>query len=93
MFIVTPTTLLNSAALETRQVPKRMLGRIAVIPRRGASLGLCARLLFETQILRYLLPLVPFVIAMLVWPRLALPIAQAPVPKVLVIALVEMKVL
>lgn len=93
MFIVAPSTMLNAAALETRQLPKRMIGRIAVLPKRGASPRLWLRLLFEMQVLRYLLPLVPFVIAMLIWPRLALPIAQAPVPMVLMIALVEMKVL
>ena len=93
MFIVTPSTMLNRAALETRNIPKRMLGRIAVLPRAGASVRLWLRLLFEMQLLRFLLPLIPFVLAMLIWPHLALPISQAPVPMLLVIGFVEMKVL
>lgn len=85
--------MLNRAALETRQIPKRMLGRIAVLPRAGASGKLWLRLLFEMQLLRFLIPLIPFVLAMLIWPHLALPISQAPVPMMLVIGFVEMRVL
>ncbi len=93
MFVVTPSTMLNRAALETRQVPKRMLGRIAVLPRAGASGRLWLRLIFEMQLLRFLIPLIPFVLAMVIWPHLALPISQAPVPMMLVIGFVEMRVL
>ncbi len=93
MFVVSPSTMANSAALETRTVPKRMLGRIAVIPRRGAGLRLWLRLILEFQLLRFLIPLLPFVAAMLIWPHLALPISQAPVPMLLVIGVVEMRVL
>ena len=93
MFIVSPSTVTNAHALETRNVPKRMIGRIAVIPRRGASLRTVARLVFEVQILRYLAGLLPFVIAMLIWPHLALPISQAPVPMLIVLMLIETKVL
>ncbi len=64
-----------------------------MVPRRGIRFGVLCRLIFEIQILRYLLPLVPFVVAMLVWPHLALPISQAPVPMLIVIAVVETKVL
>jgi hypothetical protein len=92
MFIVSPTTICNAQALDTRRVPKRMIGRISLIPRRGASWKVVARLIFEVQVLRYLAALAPFVIAMLLWPHLALPISQAPIPMLLVIALVETKV-
>ena len=51
------------------------------------------RLIFEVQVLRYVLPLVPFVIAMFVWPDLALPIAQAPILMMMVIAFCEMRLL
>lgn len=85
--------MMNRAALETRQVPKRMLGRIAVLPRAGASPRLWLRLLFEMQLLRFLIPLTPFVAAMLIWPHLALPISQAPIPMMLAVGFVEMKVL
>ncbi len=93
MFVVTPSTMLNRAALETRQVPKRMLGRIAVLPRAGASGRIWLRLIFEMQLLRFLIPLIPFVLAMVIWPHLALPISQAPVPMMLAIGFVEMRVL
>jgi hypothetical protein len=93
MFIVCPSTIWNASALETQNAPKRMLGRITLLPRRGIGLRTLARLVFEIQILRYLVPLIPFVVAMLIWPHLALPISQAPVPMLIVIAVVETKVL
>ncbi len=92
MFIVCPSTMLNRAALETRSVPKRMIGRISVLPRRDASPNLLLRLLFEMQVLRYLGALMPFVVAMLVWPELALPISQAPIPMLFLIYFVETRV-
>jgi len=93
MFIVTPETVWNPAALETRAVPKRMLGRISVLPRRGGSVALWTRLIFEVQVLRFTAALAPFVVAMLLWPRFALPIAQAPLAMILVIGFVETWVL
>ncbi len=93
MFIVSPSTLYNSNALETRTVPKRMIGRISLIPRQGATPRMIARLIFEVQVLRYLIALLPFVIAMFIWPDLALPISQAPIPMLLLIFFVETRVL
>lgn len=92
MFIVSPSTLLNARALETRNVPKRMIGRISIIPRRGASWRMVMRLIFQVQVLRYLAALLPFVIAMFVWPHLALPISQAPIPMLFLIYFVETRV-
>ncbi|ETX29369.1 hypothetical protein [Roseivivax isoporae] len=92
MFVVTRATLLNPAVLETRSLPRRFLGRAMPLPRRGGA-GLWARLLFEAQFLRYVGALLPFVAPMLVWPSLAMPIAQAPLAMVVVLAAVEMKVL
>lgn len=92
MFIVSPSTLYNASALETRAVPKRMIGRISLIPRRGASWRLVLRLIFEVQVLRFLIALLPFVIAMVVWPHLALPISQAPIPMLFLIYFVETRV-
>ena len=80
MFIVSPSTLWNSRALETRGVPKRIIGRISLFPRQGATGRLVLRLLFEVQVLRFFAALMPFVVAMFVWPHLALPISQAPIP-------------
>jgi hypothetical protein len=93
MFIVSPTTVWNPAALETRGIPKRMLGRIAVLPRRGADPATWARIIFEAQLLRFTAALAPFIAAMFIWPRMALPIAQAPVVMVFVVGFFEMKVL
>ena len=92
MFIVSPSTVYNSSALETRSVPKRMIGRISIIPGRGASWRLVARLLFEVQVLRFFAALTPFIIAMFVWPHLALPISQAPIPMLFLIYFVETRV-
>lgn len=93
MIIVSPSTIWNSTALETRTVPKRVLGRITILPHTGLRIGTVLRLIFEVQVLRYVLPLVPFVIAMFVWPDLALPIAQAPILMMMVIAFCEMRLL
>ncbi len=93
MIIVSPSTIWNAGALETRSVPKRMLGRITILPRTGLGAGTLLRLMFEVQVLRYVLPLVPFVIAMFIWPHLALPIAQAPILMMMVVALCEMRLL
>ena len=93
MFVLTQDTLLNPAILETRSLPRRFLGRVMPFPRRGASRGFVARLIFEMQLLRYFVSLVPFVIAMLIWPRFAAPLAQAPLAMVVMIAFVEVKLL
>jgi len=93
MIIVSPSTIWNATALETRTIPKRVLGRVTILPHTGLSIGTVLRLIFEVQVLRYVLPLVPFVIAMFVWPDLALPIAQAPILMVMVIAFCEMRLL
>jgi hypothetical protein len=92
MLLVAPNTVLNPAALETRQVPKKIFGRIAVLPRRAGP-ATWARIALDVQILRYLLALAPFVLAMAIWPRLAFPIAQAPILMVLLVGVVEMRVL
>jgi hypothetical protein len=93
MFIVSPATALNSAALETRHLPRRFLGRVTLIPIRGVTPGLLARMVFEVELLRYLIALLPFVIGALVWRDSALAIAQAPLLMFLVIYGVEMRFL
>ncbi|MGD1883671.1 MAG: hypothetical protein ACFB11_15350 [Paracoccaceae bacterium] len=93
MFVLTRNTLLNPGALDTVNLPKRVLGRVMIWPRRGASGAFWARLIFEVQPLRYTVLLLPFMAAIFIWPHLALPIAQAPVPMLIVIGVVELKVL
>jgi len=93
MILVSPSTIWNASALETRTIPKRVLGRIMILPHTGLSSRTLLRLIFELQVLRYLLPLTPFVIAMFIWPVLALPIAQAPLLMLIAVGFVEMRIL
>jgi hypothetical protein len=93
MFIITPTTVTNRAALEFRQLPRKFLGRSFVWPRRGGDWRLKARIVFEIELLRYLVALAPFAVMALVWRDSALAIAQAPALMVLVIYGVEMRFL
>jgi hypothetical protein len=60
--------------------------------RRG-GIGLWARLILEIQFLRYMAALVPFIAIPFMSNDLALPVTQAPLAMVLVIAVVEMRVL
>jgi hypothetical protein len=93
VFILTPETIWNPHVLEMRQVPRRVFGRVMIFPRRGARLGLWLRLIFEMEVLRYLLALVPFLLAAVMYPRYAGAIAQAPLPMLIVIYFFEAKVL
>ncbi len=92
-FVLTPHTVWNPGAMDFRTAPRKILERIAILPRREAGWRVVLRVILENQLLRYTTALLPFVIAMLVWPHLALPISQAPLPMLIVIGLVEMKVL
>ncbi|MGC9451820.1 MAG: methylated-DNA--[protein]-cysteine S-methyltransferase, partial [Oceanipulchritudo sp.] len=78
--------------LHMRTVPRKFMGRTALWP-RGASLGLWARLVFEVEFLRYMAALMPFVVATLIWRDYALAIAQAPIPMLILIYLVEARLL
>ena len=92
MLIVTDATIANARVLETRSLPKKFLGRVQLVP-KGAGLSLWARMIVEIQILRYLGALLPFVVIPLLSRDLALPVTQAPLAMLVVIALVELKVL
>ena len=92
MLIVCKDTIMNPAILETRSLPKKFFGRVQVLPKR-AGLGLWCRLVLEMQLVRYLSALLPFAAIPLFSRDLALPITQAPVAMVVVIAIVELKVL
>ncbi len=91
MFLVTPATVLNPPALETRHIPRRFLRRALLIPRRGAGLRLILRLVVEVEMLRYPAALLSFALAALIWRDSALAIAQAPLLMFLVIDGVEMR--
>lgn len=90
MFILSPDTVRNTDALRIRWVPRRYLGRTTLWPRRGGW-ALLARVIFETEVLRYGLVLAPFVVAALVWQDYAIVIAQAPVLMLVAIHLFEAK--
>lgn len=91
-FILSPETVWNPKALETGSVPRKVLHRIAFLPKGGGA-ALAARVIFENEPLRYFIALSPFVVAMFIWRDLALPISQAPVAMIIVIGFFEMKVL
>lgn len=92
MLIVTAETIANASVLETRSLPKKFFGRVTLIP-RGGSVRLWARLILEMQFVRYMAALVPFIAIPFMSNDLALPVTQAPLAMVLVIAVVEMRVL
>ncbi|WP_411233261.1 hypothetical protein [Marivita sp. S0852] len=93
VFLLSPDTVWNPKALETGSVPRRVLHRIALLPKRDAGIGLIVRVVLENEPLRYFIALSPFVAAMFIWRDLALPISQAPVAMILLIGFFEMKVL
>lgn len=93
MLIITPQTISTRAALEFRQTPRKFLGRSFVWPRGRGRWRLKARLIFEIEVLRYLVALAPFAGLALVWRESALAIAQAPALMALVIYGVEMRFL
>jgi len=92
MLIVTRDTILNPGALEMRSLPRKFLGRVTLWP-AGGGIGLWLRVVFEVEVWRYVLALSPFVIAALIWQDYALAIAQAPIPMLIVVYLVESRFL
>jgi len=92
MFVVTRDTVLNPSALQMRSLPRRFLGRVTLWPARAGA-GLWLRVVLEVEIWRYLLALAPFAVAAVVWPDYAIGIAQAPLPMLIVLYLVEIRVL
>lgn len=92
MLIVTHATLVNPGILETRSLPKKFLGRVLILP-RGAGLASWLRLIVEIQALRYLVILLPFAVAPLLFRNLALPVMQAPALMLVLVAVVELQVL
>ncbi|HMO07558.1 MAG TPA: hypothetical protein PKD10_07895 [Paracoccaceae bacterium] len=92
MFVVAPTTVWNPGALEVRELPRRIGGRVTVWP-VGGGLRLWARVVFEVELLRYLAALLPFALGALVWQDQALAIAQAPLLMFLVVYAAETKLM
>lgn len=92
MFVICKQTVANRSALHIHRVPRRFLGRTTLWPRAGDA-GLWARLVFEVEFLRYIMALTPFVAATLIWQDYALAIAQAPIPMLILVFLVEARLL
>jgi hypothetical protein len=92
MLVVAPDTIVNTGVLETRSLPKKFLGRVQLVPRGGGA-RLWLRFVVEMQFVRYMVALVPFIAIPLLSTDLALPVTQAPLAMLVVIALIELKVL
>ncbi|KIT15034.1 hypothetical protein [Jannaschia aquimarina] len=92
MIVVTADTIRNPAILEVRQLPRRFVDRVTVWP-RNASVKTVLRLLAEMQLLRFASWLAPLVVIALIWRGAALPLSQAPVLMVVLVAWAEMRLL
>ncbi|MEL7012810.1 MAG: hypothetical protein AAFO72_05975 [Pseudomonadota bacterium] len=93
LFILSPETVWNASALSFPSAPRKILERITLWPTRRAGRGLFWRIVFESQILRFSLALMPFVLVMLIWPAMALPVSQAPILMLIFIGFIELRVL
>ncbi|MEM9341495.1 MAG: hypothetical protein AAGA87_00470 [Pseudomonadota bacterium] len=93
LHVLSPETVWNPGLLAFPTAPRKILERGMILPRREATWGLVVRVLVENQLLRYLVALLPVVIMALIWSDFALPIAQAPIPMLILLAFIEMRIL
>ncbi len=93
LFVLSPDTVWNPSLLNFPTAPRKILERGMILPRRDVSWGFIGRAIFESQVLRFLIAVLPFGIAALIWPAAALPISQAPVLMLMTIGIVELRVL
>lgn len=92
--VVTPGSVASAASLDISSVPRALLWRgLALLPFRQWGSRLFWRMVFEQSLPRYLIALIPFPIAMILRPDLALPIAQAPLFMFALVYIVETRVL
>ena len=79
LFVLTPSSVARPLDRLPSAFPRQVLGRgPAFRPRDGMRNPVFWRLVFEHSLVRYLIALAPFPVAMVIWPHLALPISQAP---------------
>lgn len=94
IFLLTPSTVTSVSLKRQKGFPYKInrfgLGLRPILPIGSAIYW---RFLFEKSFPRYVVALLPFVVAMLIWPDLAFPISQAPVPMFVMIFLLETRVL
>ncbi|MEM9708199.1 MAG: hypothetical protein AAF871_05355 [Pseudomonadota bacterium] len=82
--------IVNRSLLTTKSVPRRVLSLgLFLVPRVPPWRGVFWRAIFEHALARYTVALSPFVIVMAIWPRMALPIAEAPLLMFLFVWLFE----
>ncbi|MEL6958853.1 MAG: hypothetical protein AAGL89_07895 [Pseudomonadota bacterium] len=93
VLVLSPETVWNRGLLTFPTAPRKILQRGIVLPRGRVGLGVWARSLFESQVLRFSVTLIPFIAAGIIWPQLALPLGSAPILMLIAIGLVEMRVL
>ncbi|MEO0780942.1 MAG: hypothetical protein AAFZ46_04220 [Pseudomonadota bacterium] len=93
MFVLSPDTVWNPSILDFPTAPRKILERGLILPRRDVSWGFIFRMIFESQVLRCVVTLLPFVIAAILWPDAALPISQAPLLMLFLVGVVELRVL
>ena len=92
MLILTHDTLRNPGILDVRQLPRRIFGRVTPWP-RALTAGHLARMMAEFQGLRFAVPMLPLVAAMLIWPGMAIALAQAPPLMIVAIWFAETRIL
>jgi hypothetical protein len=94
VYVVTPSAVLRPGALAGRRAPRPLLPAGLALAPRTRPLGREARrLLFQHALARYVAALLPFPIAMIIWPELALPISQAPLLMLILVLFIETSVL
>jgi hypothetical protein len=94
LVLVSPAAVAKPDRLRADRIPKQLLDRgFPFLPRRGPLDPLFWRLLIEQSLTRFVIALSPFPAAMLIWPDLALPIAQAPLIMFGIVLFIESSVL
>ena len=93
LFVLSHDTVWNPGLLKIPNAPRKIMQRGTILPRRDVTWGFIGRTIFENQALRFLVPLLPFCIAALIWPALALPFSGSPTVMLIIIAIIEMRVL
>ncbi|TCP58709.1 hypothetical protein EV663_11839 [Rhodovulum bhavnagarense] len=94
LHVVTPSTVSNRSALKIRKVPRSFIGfGLGMLPRGAMTRSIYWRMAMEINFLRYCAALVPFPLAMLIFPEKALLIGQAPALMFLAVYFFESRLL
>ena len=93
ILVLSPETVWNQGILKFSTAPRKILQRGMIVPRKEAPARLRFRIILESQFVRYFLTLLPFIIAGIVWPELALPLGSAPVLMLIAVGFVELRIL